>query len=533
MKFSEYRLDKKISKALDECGYVEPTEVQRLAIPRLLSGVDLVVSSKTGSGKTAAFLLPIMQKILNDDKKTNNKIGKACPQVFIISPTRELSIQIYEDFIQFSKYTNIKGICVYGQHSIEREKRELRKNPQIVCATPGRLIDHIVSGNIDCRNVGYLVLDEADKMLEMGFIDQIKKIIDNIPKSRQTMLFSATMPYEIQKIGSRYMKQPEKIVIKSKTKTVEFIEQSYIEVNRNRKYKALYNILVHERPNSVVIFCNTRNMVDRLAQLLNVRKFRVSKLHGGISQGTRTKTIESFKNHKFKILIATDVAARGIHVDDLSMVINYDLPEDKDNYIHRIGRTGRAGKQGKSISFVSSGDMFAFYEIEEHVGVRIPKIELPDRNLVNKFVPEARKLYGYLEQDKKSDNKKKKSTKKKRTFNKRKSEDRKISTRKTESRKSSSRQTKNRSGNDNSNFVNSKKSNLDKKVPRDKYNNLDNTSRNKIQKETRSDSHGESSNFVKISVDKRNEIIENYKKNKKESKKQKGFGRWLSRLIGK
>ncbi len=366
--FDQLKLSSNLLKAVEEMGFTEPTDVQFNAIPHILEHKDLIVRSKTGSGKTAAFGLPILEHV--DGSKHD-------PQALILTPTRELAVQVDLDLRAMSMHSPIKTTAVYGQHNINSEIQELDKGVSIVTGTPGRVFDHIQQKNLKTSKIRYLVLDEADKMLDMGFIDQVVRIIKTLPKDRVTLLFSATMPPEIQKICKAYMKDPVVIEIESDTMTVDTIEQIYYRVDKHDKRTQLERILAVEQPNSCMIFCNTRIAVDKVQDFLMRKGYPAQSLHGAISQSSRLKTIQKFKSGGFQLLVATDVAARGIHVDDLSLVINYDVPLEKDGYVHRIGRTGRAGSGGKAITIVASEDIMSFYDIEEHVGVMISEQELP------------------------------------------------------------------------------------------------------------------------------------------------------------
>lgn len=363
-----------ILKAIEEMGFESPTEVQSKAIPHILNQEDLIVMSKTGSGKTAVFGIPMLQMI---DPKSEG------PQGLILSPTRELAVQVDNDLKQMSKHLPHKTAPVYGQHNMNLEIQALNRGANIVTGTPGRVFDHIRHGNLKTKNIQYLVLDEADRMLDMGFLDQVVKIIKTLPRDRITLLFSATIPTEIRKICREYMKQPLTIEIQSQTKTVDTTEQIYYRVNRNDKNLQLNRLLLVEQPESCMIFCNTRIAVDRVQSFLSQKGYATEALHGEIPQGKRLKTIQQFKKGDFHLLVATDVAARGIHVDDLSMVINYDVPNDKDSYVHRIGRTGRAGNGGRAITLVTGEDIMSLYEIEEHIGAMITEVELPSMTVFN------------------------------------------------------------------------------------------------------------------------------------------------------
>ena len=372
--FNDLGISPPILKAIEEMGFVKPTEVQSRVIPHILNQEDLIVMSKTGSGKTAVFGIPLLQ--MTDP----NALG---PQALILTPTRELAVQIDNDLKQMSAHLTHQTVAVYGQHSMNIEIQALKKDASIVTGTPGRVFDHIRHGNLKVKQIRYLVLDEADRMLDMGFIDQVFKIVKTLPRNRVTLLFSATIPTEIQRLCQGYMKNPVTIEIESQTKTVDTIRQTYYRMNKNEKRMQLYNMLMLERPESCLIFCNTRYAVDHVQSFLSSKGYASQAIHGDIPQGKRLSIMQQFKQGDFHILIATDVAARGIHIDDLALVINYDVPLEKDNYVHRIGRTGRAGKGGRAITFVTGDDLMSLYEIEEHTGAMISESELPSDAEVN------------------------------------------------------------------------------------------------------------------------------------------------------
>lgn len=366
--FNELGISPPILKAIGEMGFEKPTEVQSRAIPHVLKKEDLIVMSKTGSGKTAVFGIPILQLI---------DPGAAGPQGLILTPTRELAVQVDSDLKQMAKHLQHKTTAVYGQHNINVEIQALDKGVSIVTGTPGRVFDHISHGNFKTKHIRFLVLDEADRMLDMGFLDQVARIIRTLPKDRVTLLFSATIPPEISKICREYMKHPVTVEIESQTKTVATTQQVYYRVQNNEKNTQLNRLLLAEQPESCMIFCNTRIAVDRVQMFLSRKGYASQALHGDIPQVKRLKTLNQFKQGDFHILVATDVAARGIHIDDLSLVINYDVPLEKDGYVHRIGRTGRAGHGGRAISLVTGEDIMSLYEIEEHIGVMIDEADLP------------------------------------------------------------------------------------------------------------------------------------------------------------
>ncbi len=369
--FNDLGIEPSILKAIEEMGFTEPTDVQRKAIPHILNHEDMIVMSKTGSGKTAVFSVPMLQM-------TNP--AAPGPQGLILTPTRELAVQIDRDLKQLSKHLQHKTMAVYGQHNMAAEIQALKKGVSIVTGTPGRVYDHIRHGNLKVKHIHFLVLDEADRMLDMGFFDQVLRIIKTLPKDRSTLLFSATMPVEIRKISREYMKQPITIEIESQTKTVDSIRQSYYRMEKNEKRTQLNRLLLTERPESCLIFCNTRIAVEQVQSFLSRKGYACQALHGDISQNKRLETMQQFKKGTFHLLVATDVAARGIHIDDLSLVVNYDVPLEKDGYVHRIGRTGRAGKVGRAVTFVTGEDIMSLYAIEEHTGAMIAEEDLPSKS---------------------------------------------------------------------------------------------------------------------------------------------------------
>lgn len=383
--FKSFNLKEPVLRALKDMGFDGPTEVQKKVIPVANEGKDLIVLSKTGSGKTASFGIPIINEIID------NLNGKA--KALILTPTRELALQVCGDLKQIAAHSDIKTTCVYGQHNMNTEVNELDEGADLIFGTPGRTLDHLRSGTMDLSEIKYFVLDEADRMLTMGFIEQVEAIIKFLPKDRQTLLLSATMPFEIMNICWQYMNSPIEVKLESETKTVERVKQVYYRVEANRKREGLYKVICLYRPESLIIFCNTRWQVDRLKSFLEEKGFSVKGIHGGVSQKGRTNTMESFKRGVNDILVATDVAARGIHVDDLEMVINYDVPVEKDNYVHRIGRTGRIGNSGIAVTLACSEDMYSLYEIEEHIGSMISEVEFPADDKMQEAYHLAKEFY--------------------------------------------------------------------------------------------------------------------------------------------
>ncbi len=366
--FSDFELSGSIVRGLAEMGYESPTPVQSMTIGPALEKRDLIVLSRTGSGKTASFGIPSVQLIRNGGAK----------RCLVLSPTRELAVQVEAEISKIGKYEKIKSVVVYGKHSMNVEFAKFEKGFDILVGTPGRVLDHMEQGSFDPAEFDIVVLDEADRMLDMGFISQVDKIIGRTSKQRTTYLFSATIPDEIKALSIKYLNDPVIIELSSDVKTVEEVTQYHYLVAKNEKRTRLYDVLRHYNPASCIVFCNTRFEVDRVTDFLCGRGITAKSIHGANSQTLRLKFLNQFKNGEFRVLVATDVAARGLHIEDLELVINYNLPIEKDSYIHRIGRTGRAGKRGLALSFVSDGELFQLYTIEEHAGVMIEELPLPE-----------------------------------------------------------------------------------------------------------------------------------------------------------
>lgn len=380
MNFKEFNLSNEILKTIKMLGYKSPTEVQEKVIPIALKDKDIIVKSQTGSGKTASFGIPVCEKVLLENKK---------PQVLILTPTRELAVQIKEDISNIGRFKKIKCVAVYGKEPVSIQKNQLKQRVHIVVGTPGRTFDHIEKGNMELSDIRYLIIDEADKMLNMGFIDQVEDVIKRLPKDRVTMLFSATLEEKIEKLCVKYMNNPEKIEISKKNITTDIIEQEYYEVESDRKFSILNKIIYTERPDSCIIFCNTKAEVGSIAIKMKNKGFDTKSLHGGMEQKDRLEVIQEFKRGRFPFLVATDVAARGIDIEEITHVINYEVPAEKESYVHRIGRTGRAGHKGKSITLVSEYEYRRFKSIEEYIGYSVPKKEIPSEEEVQ----EGRKLF--------------------------------------------------------------------------------------------------------------------------------------------
>jgi len=373
--FNELELSKPVLLALDDVGYETPTPIQAQTIPHILAGKDVLGQAQTGTGKTAAFALPLLSHI---------NIKKVKPQVLVLAPTRELAIQVAEAFQRYA--ARMKGfhvIPIYGGQDIGGQLRRLKRGVHVVVGTPGRVIDHIKRGTLKLDSISCVVLDEADEMLRMGFIDDVKWILDQTPPGRQIALFSATLPSAIKEIAKKYLEEPEEIRIKVRTATAETINQRYWMVSGLHKLDALTRILEAVTFDAVLIFVRTRTATKQLSDKLEARGYAVAPLNGEIPQKQREATIGRLKSGKLNILVATDVAARGLDIDRISHVINYDVPYDTESYVHRIGRTGRAGKTGEAILFISPRERRMLHSIERATRQKIEMMQLPSTEEIN------------------------------------------------------------------------------------------------------------------------------------------------------
>ena len=355
-------------QALAAEGYTIPTPIQKQAIPHVLAGRDLQGCAQTGTGKTAAFAIPIIQ-LLNQQRTSKPGI-----KALVITPTRELAIQIDESFATYGKYTNIRHTIVYGGVSQLPQTRALKRGVDVLVATPGRLLDLIGQGFISLRQLEIFVLDEADRMLDMGFINDIRKVIQQLPARRQTLFFSATMPNEIQKLASVLLKDPVKVEVTPPTSTVDKIAQSIYHTNKADKPKMLLHLLREQRIATALVFTRTKHGADKVVKFLHRAEVTAAAIHGNKSQNARQAALTDFKLGRLKVLVATDIAARGIDIDELSHVFNYDLPNVPETYIHRIGRTGRAGLNGIAIAFCDTDERKELREIEKLISKKIPLV---------------------------------------------------------------------------------------------------------------------------------------------------------------
>ncbi|WP_373773778.1 DEAD/DEAH box helicase, partial [Weissella soli] len=348
MKFSELGLSEDLLTAIVKHGYVEATPIQEQTIPLTLAGKDVIGQAQTGTGKTAAFGLPILNNVDTDNYDV---------QALVVSPTRELAIQTQDELFKLGRDKRVRVQAVFGGADIRRQINGLKSGAHIVVGTPGRLIDHIRRGTINLSKVKTLVLDEADEMLNMGFLEDIEAILTAVPDERQTLLFSATMPPAIKRIGVQFMTNPEHIQVAAKELTTDLVEQFYVRVREQEKFDTLTRILDVQQPKLAILFGRTKRRVDELARGLELRGFNAAGIHGDLTQQKRSQVLKQFKAGEIKILVATDVAARGLDVSGVDYVYNFDIPQDPESYVHRIGRTGRAGEHGTSVTFITSYEL--------------------------------------------------------------------------------------------------------------------------------------------------------------------------------
>lgn len=367
--FTDIGLSSSTIEKLKKQGIKQPTPIQAKVIPPLLKGGDLIAQAQTGTGKTFAFVLPILEKL---DADANHV------QTLILTPTRELAIQITDEIMKM-KEDSVKVLAVYGGQDVDKQLKVLQRDVSIVVATPGRLIDHIKRGTIDLSRISYFVLDEADQMLHIGFLDEIGFIMRKIPKARQTLLFSATISKEVEKLAKKYTRNAEYFTVEAKQGPAKTVKQVSIHTTDRAKQGTLMSLVKEANPYMAVIFCRTKRRVTKLYEILLANKFSCGQLHGDLSQTKREQVMKAFRDGKFQLLIATDVAARGLDIDGITHVYNYDIPMDAESYVHRIGRTGRAGTEGYAVTFYSSDDRPLLDEIEEQLDIKIEKIQQPKK----------------------------------------------------------------------------------------------------------------------------------------------------------
>lgn len=371
MSFNTFGLNNNILEALADLNYTEATPIQNQIIPKIMEGKDVVGCAQTGTGKTAAFAVPIsnlIHRIVGSPKKRKQI------RTVVLSPTRELAVQIAEDFEAVTKFTAIKTLVIYGGISQDHQVDELKKGVDVLVATPGRFLDLYKQNHIDIDHVHQLVIDEADLMLDMGFIDDVRKVVKLCPDNRQTLLFSATMPFTIRELAEEFLSQPEYVLVNPVSSTAEKVKQQVYFVEKEEKKNLLIHVLKEKSWDDVLIFTRTKHGADKISELLNDNGFKASSFHGNKSQHQRIQILEQFKQKKISVLVATDVASRGIDIHQLPFVINYDIPNISENYVHRIGRTGRAGNEGVAISFVGKDEKNYWTDIEKLIRKQVKVI---------------------------------------------------------------------------------------------------------------------------------------------------------------
>ena len=367
-KFNELGINEKIQKAITDMGFEEASPIQEIAIPIALTGKDIIGQAQTGTGKTAAFAIPMLEKV---------DISKEYVQAIAIAPTRELAIQVSEEINRLANYMGVRSLPIYGGQSIDRQIMALKKRPQIITGTPGRLLDHIKRKTLRLDRISIVVLDEADEMLDMGFLEDIERILKETPENKQTLLFSATMPTPIRNLAEKFMKEPEMLQVKTKEVTAPTVQQIYYEVNERDKFDALCRLMDVDNPELAMVFGRTKRRVDELSDALNKRGYLADGLHGDLNQRQRDVVMNKFREGHIDILVATDVAARGIDVSGVTHVYNFDIPQDPESYVHRIGRTGRAGKKGLAITFATPREVGQIRSIERTMKGKIQRKTIP------------------------------------------------------------------------------------------------------------------------------------------------------------
>ena len=384
MLFHEFPLNKFLLQALDDNQYLEATKIQEEVIKAALEGKNIVGQSQTGTGKTAAFVIPLLEKI-------NSK--KRAPQAIILAPTRELAMQIRDEVFKLSTHMFIKSIAVYGGSNIRIQRENLSKGPQIVVATPGRLIDLIDRGYIDCSNVEFFVLDEVDRMLDMGFVEDIDYVWSRLPTVRQSMTFSATIPAEMQNLITKFVGNGYEQIKATSSITVDKIDHSFVEVTSFNKFDALRQYVDEHKDTKTIVFCRTKHECEHLSRMLSENGYSAAFLHGDLEQRARTRALKSFKDGDISVFVTTDVAARGLNMNSIELVINYHVPEDPESYIHRIGRTGRAGASGRAVMFVDASEKNYLRNIERRNKIRIKQVDLLG-NVIERDFTEPRSPFG-------------------------------------------------------------------------------------------------------------------------------------------
>ncbi len=387
MTFNSLNLTDPILRSLKEEGYTEPTPIQSKAIPIAIKGTDLLACAQTGTGKTAAFAIPILEKLNRDTNRDRNKKIRS----LIVTPTRELAIQIDESFQNYGRYIGLNTAVIFGGVNQKSQVKKLKQGVDILTATPGRLLDLINQGFISISDVEIFVLDEADRMLDMGFIHDVKKLLAALPRKKQTLFFSATMPAEIVKLSNSILHNPVKVEVTPESSTVDAIRQEIYFVDKGNKKHLLLDVLEDDEITSALVFTRTKHGANKVVKLLNARNIQAEAIHGNKSQTARQKALGNFKDQRTRVLVATDIAARGIDVDELQYVINYEIPNIPETYVHRIGRTGRAGSDGTALSFCDAQEKAYLRDIEKLIGKNIPVMDNHEFPLTDHNPPEPEK----------------------------------------------------------------------------------------------------------------------------------------------
>lgn len=409
MTFEQLGIAPAMCRILENLGYNTPTPIQQQAIPILAQGRDVLACAQTGTGKTAAFSLPILQKLEAQPRPRNQS-----PRVLILTPTRELALQIADNMTAYSQDMPIRNVVIFGGVSQVKQVQQLQRKPEILIATPGRLLDLIGQKIITLQHIDTLVLDEADRMLDMGFIHDIKRIVPLCPTDRQTVLFSATMPNDIRQLANNLMQNPAKVQVDPVSSTAETVQQAIFHVEKGQKPALLEHLMDQEQMARVLVFTRTKHGANKLVQHLDKRGISSAAIHGNKSQNAREKALADFKNSTIKVLVATDIAARGIDIDELPHVLNYDLPEVPETYVHRIGRTGRAGNSGRAFTFITAEEMGDWRRVERLIGRSIPATQHPFTDATPIAHPNPAPQHGRLVFEKRTEQKKSPQEKNKR-----------------------------------------------------------------------------------------------------------------------
>lgn len=385
IKFKDLPLDESLQEALEDNNYVQCTPIQELSLPFLLAGRDVVGQAQTGTGKSAAFLLATLNRLMTVPIVQ----GKRGPFAIIMAPTRELAIQIYEDAEMLGRYTGLKFSCIYGGTGYEKQRSDLASDVDVVIGTVGRILDFYKQGELNLKEIEVVVLDEADRMFDLGFISDIRYLFKKMPgvKERQNLFFSATFSQRVLELAYEHMDMPEKVQIETDNITADKIKQYLIHIGSSDKISLLFGVLAKEKPTRTIIFVNTKRVAEEISNYLSANDYKVGVLSGDIPQNKRERLLGDFKEGKVSIMVATDVAARGLHISDVTHVINYDLPQDVEDYVHRIGRTARAGEEGIAISFACEEFVYSLPDIEEYIEMKIPTIQMEDDLLVEPKKP--------------------------------------------------------------------------------------------------------------------------------------------------